>query len=325
MKKSALLLALAGLTTAANAQLVVGVDDPTVDVFEVRVSDNSNVATSLFNGFEAWGMAADPVNEIIYFNDGSSLYSWDGVSAPLLLGTITIDGADTSVVSLAFDEGTLYATRNIGGDGSPSAEGLYTIDFNTLEATLVLDYDSASYDFGGLAVLDGVIYGTNDAATTFGAGLYRIELNGTITLVTPYPAGETDIDGLAAGDGFAYLVEDEAGETIHPWNFSEGTYEATITSPFTSSEIFSGAAWAPWLAGTAECPGDVADDFGFEGADGQVSFGDFLFALTILGPCPGGTPGCAFDIADDFGFEGADGQVSFGDFLFALTVLGPCP
>ena len=35
-----------------------------------------------------------------------------------------------------------------------------------------------------------------------------------------------------------------------------------------------------------ECTGDVADDFGFAGADGQVSFGDFLFALTILGPCP---------------------------------------
>ena len=75
----------------------------------------------------------------------------------------------------------------------------------------------------------------------------------------------------------------------------------------------------------ATCPGDIADDFGFEGADGQVTFGDFLFALTVLGPCPGGTPGCAFDLADDFGFEGGDGQVSFGDFLFALTVLGPCP
>ncbi len=75
----------------------------------------------------------------------------------------------------------------------------------------------------------------------------------------------------------------------------------------------------------ATCPGDVADDFGSAGADGQVTFGDFLFALTVLGPCPGGTPGCTFDIADDFGSAGGDGQVSFGDFLFALTVLGPCP
>ncbi len=79
------------------------------------------------------------------------------------------------------------------------------------------------------------------------------------------------------------------------------------------------------LAVTSACTGDVANDFGFAGADGQVSFGDFLFALTVLGPCPGGAPGCDFDLADDFGFAGADGQVSYGDFLFALTILGPCP
>ncbi len=75
----------------------------------------------------------------------------------------------------------------------------------------------------------------------------------------------------------------------------------------------------------AACPGDIADDFGFPGGDGQVSFGDFLLALGLLGPCPGGTPGCDFDIADDFGFAGGDGQVSFGDFLLALGLLGPCP
>ncbi len=75
------------------------------------------------------------------------------------------------------------------------------------------------------------------------------------------------------------------------------------------------------------CVGDIADDFGALGSpDGQVSFGDFLAALTLLGPCPGGTPGCTADIADDFGtVNGGDGQVSFGDFLGLLTLLGPCP
>ncbi len=73
------------------------------------------------------------------------------------------------------------------------------------------------------------------------------------------------------------------------------------------------------------CPGDLADDFGGAGPDGQVSFGDFLFALSVLGPCPGGTAGCAGDIANDFGVMGSDGQVSFGDFLALLTLLGPCP
>jgi hypothetical protein len=77
--------------------------------------------------------------------------------------------------------------------------------------------------------------------------------------------------------------------------------------------------------GEIVCVGDIADDFGSPGADGQVSFGDFLALLGLIGPCPGGTPGCAGDIADDFGTIGNDGQVSFGDFLALLGLIGPCP
>ncbi len=75
----------------------------------------------------------------------------------------------------------------------------------------------------------------------------------------------------------------------------------------------------------AACTGDIADDFGFIGPDGMVSFGDFLALLGLIGPCPGGTPGCTGDIADDFGFLGGDGMVSFGDFLALLGLIGPCP
>ncbi len=74
------------------------------------------------------------------------------------------------------------------------------------------------------------------------------------------------------------------------------------------------------------CPGDIADDFGTLGSDDQVSFGDFLALLGVVGPCPGGTPGCVGDIADDFGtLNGGDGMVSFGDFLALLGLVGPCP
>jgi hypothetical protein len=76
------------------------------------------------------------------------------------------------------------------------------------------------------------------------------------------------------------------------------------------------------------CTGDFADDFGTLGGDGQVSFGDFLALLGLIGPCPGVTPGCNGDIADDFGTlppsGGPDGQVSFGDFLALLGLIGPC-
>ncbi len=87
-----------------------------------------------------------------------------------------------------------------------------------------------------------------------------------------------------------------------------------------------GAVFVDSVILNTACTGDVASDFGSAGSDGQVSFGDFLFALSVLGPCPTSQAACGADIADDFGTLGAtDGQVSFGDFLALLTLLGPCP
>ena len=331
--KTACLLAAGLATSAAQAQLIVGFDDTAAGVttaYEIRVSDGSNTATPLFDGIDVWGLASDNVNNVLWISSGSELLRWDGTGSPVSQGSITsaTTGGVISVVSLAFDNGVLYATRNIGGDGTATPEGLYSIDTNTMQASVVVDYTAASYDFGGFDADSGRFFGTNDDATPFGTGLFEIELNGTITKLADYPAtvvGTNDVDGLAVGGGKAYLVEDQPGETIHVFNFSTNSYEGTITSPFATSEIFSAGAWAPWLGGGSACVGDIADDFGTLGADGQVSFGDFLALLGLIGPCPGGNPGCTGDIADDFGTLGADGQVSFGDFLALLGVIGPCP
>ncbi len=90
----------------------------------------------------------------------------------------------------------------------------------------------------------------------------------------------------------------------------------------------TGSGWQTWVSSlvTVFCIGDFADDLGNLGPDGQVSFGDFLALLGLIGPCPGGIPGCLGDIADDFGtLNGGDGMVSFGDFLALLGLIGPCP
>ncbi len=145
---------------------------------------------------------------------------------------------------------------------------------------------------------------------------------------------QSEIAGLNLAEGTYYF-------SISPFNTDFGDLFGASTSSTTvglAAGQVNGTLWDTAINGEVvfysfnvtsdgggSCPGDVADDFGFPGGDNQVSFGDFLFALGILGPCPGGTPGCDFDIADDFGFAGGDGQVSFGDFLFALGILGPCP
>ncbi len=47
-----------------------------------------------------------------------------------------------------------------------------------------------------------------------------------------------------------------------------------------------GAITVATVSPPAVCVGDIADDFGTPGGDGQVSFGDFLALLGLLGPCP---------------------------------------
>ena len=72
------------------------------------------------------------------------------------------------------------------------------------------------------------------------------------------------------------------------------------------------------------CVSDIADSFGSPGPDGTVDFGDFLAALSLLGPCPGdppAIPGCTADVGDALGNPDPDGVVDFGDFLFMLTQL----
>ena len=252
MKQLVLVLLGLGLVAPAQASLLVGNDDTTTPVaanaWDVDVSDGS--ATVLWGDAnpDVWGMAYG--GGTVFASSGSELYAGTlGSGNPPLRGNITFGGANLTVVGLAWANGNLYASRNI------SSEGIYEVDPNTLEASLVLDYDDASFDFGGLAYnpLDGLFYGTNDDATPLGSGLYSLDIfgGGAISLITPYPAGETDIDGLAVGDGVAYLVEDEAGDTIHPFDLASGLYLPDIANPMTSSEIFSGAAWVPEPASVA--------------------------------------------------------------------------
>jgi hypothetical protein len=227
----------AGLPVGVDGPLFVGVDDVTVPAYRIDVT-NSN-ATQAFVGFQLWGAAYDPVGDRVFFNNGSTLYEWPVGGAVNLLGTI-VDGlgATQAMVSLAFHDGVLYATKNIAN------EAVWTIDTSTLVATVLIDYVDADFDFGGLAVdpATGELYATNDDTAPHGSGLFRINNDATGTLIAPYPAGQTDIDGLAVGGGFAYLVTDEPG-SIYVWDFAGGAYATPLTNPWTTSEIFSAGAW----------------------------------------------------------------------------------
>jgi len=242
------ILSMAALGPAANAELLVGYDDSSTggitNAWSVDVG--TGISTALWGDAnpDVWGMAFDPATATVYANGGSSLYAGpvSPGTNPSLLGTITdVAGATKSFVGLTWANGSLYASCNVAN------EAIYRIDLSTLVASVVLDYEDAEYDFGGLGYnpADGLMYGTNDSVNPFGRGLFSIDVfgGGSINLVTPYPPDRTDIDGLTIGDNVAYMVEDESGDTIHRYDLVAGAYLTSLTSPMVSTEIFSGAAW----------------------------------------------------------------------------------
>ncbi len=218
--------------------LLVGVDDANIPAYQI--APLTNISVTAFSGAQVWGAAYDPVNDLVYFNSGATLYEWPVGGTINPLGTIVDPaGATQSMVGLAFYDGQLYGTKNIAN------EAIWAINPNTLIATVVIDYVDADLDCGGFAAdpNDGTFYCTNDDTTPYGAGLLIINQDATVTPVAPYPAGQTDIDGLAVSDdGYAYLVIDEPG-SIYVYDFAAGDYTTPLTNPWTTSEVFSAGAW----------------------------------------------------------------------------------
>ena len=218
--------------------LFVAVDDVTVPAYNGNPANNEWLQA--FVGYQVWGAAYDNINDKIYFNNGSTLYEWPVGGTVTQLGTITDPGGATqSMVSLAFYNGVLYGTKNIAN------EAIYAINTTTFIATVVIDYVDGDFDLGGLAVdpTNGEFYATNDDAAPFGNGLFRINMDGTGTQIVAYPAGETDIDGLAMSDTrIAFLVIDQPGN-IYVYDLISGTFLTPLSSPWTTSEVFSGGAW----------------------------------------------------------------------------------
>ncbi|MEZ5464099.1 MAG: hypothetical protein R3F22_02515 [Lysobacteraceae bacterium] len=226
-----------GIGGGGARRLLAGVNDVAIGAYRINVMTDS--ATQAFTGAELWGAAYDPIRHRLLFNNGSTLMEWPIGGTVNTIGSITDAGsADLSMTGLAFGNGTLYACRNIAN------EAIYTVDLDTLVATVFIDYDDATFDCGGLAFNpdDQALYMTNDDSDPPGRGLYRMNTDGSGTLITAYPAGQTDIDGLAIGEGRAYLVIDEPGD-LFVYDFDLAAYQAPLTSPFSTSEVFSAAAW----------------------------------------------------------------------------------
>jgi hypothetical protein len=289
-------LSMAGMACAQDG-LVVGVDDTTVGMFVYKNGAWSALANS---AVQVWGLAADEANETLYIaGNANTLFKWTEAGGLETIATFTYNAAAVNFVSLAYSNGKLYGTRNI------TTEGVYEIDPATAVATLLWAYPTA-YDIGGLDVdpATGKLYGTNDAtAAPLGQGLFEIDTTAqTFVKVSDYPAilgsGPNDLDGLAIGNGKAYFIPDQPGE-IGVLDLATLTFDPPFANPFTTSEIFSGGAFASFLAATAcypDCDGS-----------GGLSIDDFICFQTLFAI---GDPAADCDLS---------GNLSIDDFICFQT------
>ncbi len=234
-----------------------------------------------------------------------AVYMFDALSGTQVRKLLASDGARNDLFgeAVAADGSTLV----IGASRAGGIGATYIFDLtNGAELLKLTPSDGAFFDtFGRSVALSGstVVVGSLSDSLAGAAYLYDLATAQQVARLEASDRQPVDLLGVAVAiDATTVLA----------------------AAPF-DDDLGDDAGAAYLFDVTPPCPADVADEFGAAGPDGQVSFGDLLFALGLLGPCPGGTPGCTFDIADDAGFAGADGQVSFGDFLFAIAATGPCP
>ncbi len=241
---------------------------------------------------------------VFELNAGQQLYKFtadDGDSGDGFGGRVSVSSG-AALIGAANDE--------VAGPISGSA---YVFDIATGQQLFKLTASDASAgdEFGGSLGLSGSVAVIGAAGDTEGG----------------FDSGSAYLFDVTSGQQIAKLAASDAALDDRFGDASAISGSSLIVGATGDADggPFSGSVYAFTVPAAQPCPADIADDFGFAGGDGQVGFGDFLLALTLLGPCGGGVPGCDFDIADDFGFAGADGQVGFGDFLYALALLGPCP
>ncbi len=185
---------------------------------------------------------------------------------------------------------TTWATGFVGIDSlsiSPDGESMYVADLNGVwlirpegnepgPAVLATDPSASGGTVLGGSAVDAL-------RVIFTEPVTFDDTDVTITDGDGQPVG---FDASSSGSQFMIigLAEPLSGDT-YTVTVADTVVSAATGQPLDgdSDGVAGGDAT---LTFTHACTGDIADDFGFIGPDGMVSFGDFLALLGLIGPCP---------------------------------------
>ncbi len=254
----------------------------------------------------------DPITYTVSTNAGwLSVTNGSGTLAPLAETDVTVSvNASANALSAGGYAGTIFFTNTTDGEGNTtldasldvgkivySGSGFSIPDSNSISRTITIpddieiadiaiDLDISHTYVGDLIATisrSGAQYELFNRPGTTGSGFgSSADIGGLYTFSDD---GTQRWENLTSFPPGVYLPEDSLSPLVG--TSAQGTWTITI-SDNAGADTGSVSTWGVVIvpADTGSCPGDVADDFGFAGGDGQVSFGDFLFALNILGPCP---------------------------------------
>lgn len=247
---TSLFLFAALLTPTATAQVVYGAAGfPSISTperiwyHELASGDRIELLSA-----EAWAMAYDSTNGVLYFaGDGPQIFRWSpGAPTPTLVCTArTAAGSPVQPAALAYLGGKLYASVT-----SPlvriSEVNLTSGVLSPTSAPLAMSSENLAADASAgklYTYLRTPLSGTSP-------GLYELD---PANFASPQLVGAAaplgfDIDGLAVGGGRAYLIEDSSFP-FSIFDFAQGAYlGAQLASPWPRDMFRAAGEFAPGLA-----------------------------------------------------------------------------
>jgi hypothetical protein len=321
MRAFVIALAAGAAVSAASAQqVVIGVDSTARVAHLFDANDGSVVqlnfldwdlltdgssATSLSTASEALQVGdqiwvSDQLRDVIYrFNlDGTHIANIPNTGLDNIKG-MEVVGDQVWVTNAGSNNGASgnsivfidIATASIVGSVATNGSLFDLINFNgQLMGSNITTEDLELYDLSGN--LSGVFHSSDGISSIDFPQQMFVKNDGNV-LVGGFssPSGVFEFDssgnslGVILGSGVSARGVLQLGNGEVMWTSSAGFY-------IGESLVLAGSGrYLNFLdLDSTECVGDIADDFGTLGADGQVSFGDFLALLGLIGRALAATP-----------------------------------
>jgi hypothetical protein len=231
------------LTSAMGGVLFVGLEGSAPPTYSSDLSGFPNVTWDSHFSFDVSGASATP-DGLLYLCNGAfttRLYEATLEDSPTLLSTISVD-----ISGMAYGRDTLYGFSNYA-----TPKGIYSIEPNTGQATLVLDvYTSEGFRFFALGYnpLDDMLYGYTEYGDY---GLYSINIDTgeMIKLVGAIPASNGQGRGLAVGDNTVFLTATRGDDDIpfFAYDLTQGVGGEWVgfTQAYPAYHSTGAAAWIP--------------------------------------------------------------------------------